>query len=250
MTSVTTYKRMVQPADVDFSLRATIVSMIGYILDIAGIDADSKGFGIKKLTRENRSWVVSRMALDFYRFPYKYETIHITTWVNDYGKLLTTRNFTMVDENYNSIFAAVTQWAMIDLFTRRPLDLRHVDEYSQHLCKEKSPIDNPHKIAAIIPQKTAIHKVTYSDIDFNRHVNSLRYITLMVDMLPIEFLSKPNSMHVEINFLHESRYGDILTIGYEQSNSKLQFEIKNVRNIAICRASIEWKTDTEWKNLG
>ncbi|MDR2651215.1 MAG: acyl-ACP thioesterase [Prevotellaceae bacterium] len=241
MTLKTTYKHTVQPADVDFSLRTTIVSMIGYILDIAGVDADKKGFGIKKLTGENRSWVISRMALDFYRLPYKYEIIHITTWVNDYGKLLTTRNFTIADENRNSVFAAVTQWAMIDLSTRRPLDLRHVDEYNQHLCEEESPIDNPQKIAAINPQKTIIHNITYSDIDFNRHVNSLRYITLMIDMLPIEFLSNTNPIHVEINFLHEAQYGDTLTIGYEQRGIKSLFEIKNSKDIAICRASIEWK---------
>jgi acyl-ACP thioesterase len=241
MTSKTTYRHTVQPAETDFSLRATIVSMIGYILDIAGVDADKKGFGIKKLNGENRSWVISRMAMDFHRLPYKYETVNITTWVNDYGKLLTTRNFTIADENNNSIFAAVTQWAMIDLSTRRPLDLRHVDEYNRHLCVEQSPISNPIKIAAINPQQTIIHKVAYSDIDFNRHVNSLRYFTLMIDMLPVEFLSNTNPIHIEINFLHESQYGDILTAGYEQCGSKSLFEIKNNNGTAICRASIGWK---------
>ncbi|MDR0420445.1 MAG: acyl-ACP thioesterase [Prevotellaceae bacterium] len=228
-------------SEVDFSLRATIVSMIGYILDTASVDADKKGFGVKKLNSENRSWVISRMALDLYRLPYKYETIDITTWVNDYGKLLTTRNFFVTDENNCSIFAAVTQWAMIDLSTRRPLDLRNVDEYKRYMCIEQSPINNPIKIAAINPQQTIIHKVAYSDIDFNRHVNSLRYFTLMIDMLPIEFLANTNPIHVEVNFLHESQYGDTLTAGYEQCGSKSLFEIKNSNNIAICRASIEWK---------
>ncbi|MDR2125821.1 MAG: acyl-ACP thioesterase [Prevotellaceae bacterium] len=242
MTSKTTYKHTVQPSEVDFSLRATIVSMIGYIIDIAGVDADAKGFGIKKLNNDNHSWVISRMALDFYRLPHKYESIDITTWVNDYGKLLTTRNFTVTDENSRSILAAVTQWAMIDISTRRPVDLRYVDEYNKYLCADISPVKIPCKIAAINPQKTVIHEIVYSDIDFNRHVNSLRYLTLMIDMLPIELLSNTNPIHVEINFLHESQYGDILTIAYEQRGIKSLFEIKNSGNIPICRALIEWET--------
>jgi acyl-ACP thioesterase len=222
--------------------------MIGYILDIAGADADKKGFGIKKLGSENRSWVISRMALDLYRLPNRYETVEIATWVNDYGRLLTTRNFTAADENGSSILAAVTQWAMIDLSTRRPLDLRYVDEYNRHLCIEQTPINNPIKIAAINSQETIVHKITYSDIDFNRHVNSLRYFMLMIDTLPIEFLSNTNPVHIEVNFLHEAQYGDTLTAGYEQRGTKSLFEIKNSSGTVICRASIEWKAETTWKN--
>jgi acyl-ACP thioesterase len=241
MTSKTTYKHTVQLYEIDFSMRATIVSMIGYILDIAGVDADAKGFGIKKLNSENRSWVVSRMALDFYRLPHKYEQINISTWVNDYGKLLTARNFTIFDEKNSLIFAALTQWAMIDISTRQPLDLRYADEYNKYLCADQSPVKNPRKIAAINPQKTVTHRVKYSDIDFNRHVNSLRYLTLMIDMLPVELLMTATPTHIEVNFLRESQYGDVLTIGYEQCETKSLFEIKNSDDIAICRTSIEWK---------
>jgi acyl-ACP thioesterase len=240
----TNYPVTIQPSDVDFSLRATIVSMIGYILDIAGVDADTKGFGIKKLSAENHSWVLSRMAIDIYRLPEKYEKIEITTWVNDYGRMLTTRNFTIADEKQNCILAAVTQWAMIDLSSRRSLNLSEIAEYDQYLCKEPSPIEHPRKVAQINPTQTFVHKVVYSDIDFNRHVNSLRYFELMIDMLPIETLSKTNPIHVEINFLRESKFGDTLTIGYEQQDNTSLFEIKNAEDIAICRATIELKGES------
>ena len=241
MTTKTTYTKIVQPADVDFSLRASIVSVINYIFETAGADADIKGFGVKQINTKNRSWVLSRMALDFYRLPNKYEKIHVTTWVNDYGRLMTTRNFAIEDDSNYRIFAAVTQWAMIDLSTRQPLDLRFTDEYKQYLCDEFSPIDSPRKIAPINPEKTEIHKVVYSDIDFNGHVNALRYLILMLDLLPIENLLTKKPAHLEVNFLHESQYGDTLTIGCEQRDFVWIFEVKNQNNIAICRASIKWE---------
>jgi acyl-ACP thioesterase len=241
MATKTTYTRTVHPSEVDSSLRASIVSSISYILDTAGNDADAKGFGVKDINAENHSWVLSRMSIDLYRLPDKYEKIHITTWVNDYGRIVTTRNFTVEDENNRRIFAAITQWAMIDLTTRQALDLRTVDEYGQHLHNEPSPIDNPQKIASINPEQTACHKVVYSDIDFNGHVNSLRYLILMFDLLPVETLMNLKPVHIEVNFLHESQYGDTLIVGYEQCNSTWIFEIKNQNNIAICRASIKWE---------
>jgi len=241
MTTKTTYTKTVQPTDVDFSLRASIVSMINYVLETAGVDADIKGFGVKKINVENHSWVLSRMALDLYRLPNKYEKIHITTWVSDYGRMMTTRNFIVTDENNLRIFAAVTQWAMIDLSTRQPIDLRSVDEYGQFLCNDPSPIDGPRKVLPINPEQTVIHKVVYSDIDFNKHVNALRYLILMFDLLPIEIMSSIKPAHIEVNFLHESQYGDTLTVSYEQRDSTWIFEIKNQHNIAVCRVSIKWE---------
>ena len=237
----TDYPFTIQPEDVDFLQRATIVSLIGYILDVGGLDADTKGFGVKKLFAENHSWVLSRMAIDIYHLPKKHEKIEITTWVNEYGRMLTTRNFTVADEKQICVLAAVTQWAMIDLSSRQPLNLSGVAEYDKYLCKEPSPIEHPRKVPQIIPTQTAIHKVVNDDIDFNKHVNSLRYIELMIDMLPTEILSKTNPIHIEINFLRESVCGDTLTVGYEQRDNKSIFEIKNIDNV-VCRASFEWKS--------
>ena len=242
MTTKTTYTKTIHSSKVDFSLRASIVSMIGDVLAIAGEDADLKDFGVQKINAENHSWVLSRMALDVYRLPCRYEKIYITTWVNDYGRMMTTRNFTVNDENNRRIFAAVTQWAMIDLSTRQPVDLRSVDEYGQYLCEEPSPIDNPRKVPQINPEQVAIHKVVYSDIDFNGHVNALRYLTLMFDLLPIETISTTEPAHLEVNFLQESQYGDTLSVGYEKRDSTWIFEIKNQHNAAICRASIRWES--------
>jgi len=112
------YNYRVEPQDVDFTLRATIPSLGSAILNTAGIDAHGKGFGVDALNADNHSWVLSRMAVEFDCQPGQYTDYTIATWINEYGRVLSTRNFTLTDAAGNEFGAAVTQWAMIDLRSR------------------------------------------------------------------------------------------------------------------------------------
>jgi acyl-ACP thioesterase len=83
--------------------------------------------------------------------------------------------------------------------------------------------------------------VVYSDIDFNRHVNTLRYIDLIFDSLPIELIEKNNGMRLDINFIAEALYGEVLTIGWTSEGNVWQFEISSDSGKKLCRAKIEFK---------
>ena len=236
------YKYRVEPQDVDFTLRATIPSLGSAILNTAGIDAHGKGFGVDALNADNHSWVLSRMAVEFDCQPGQYTDYTIATWINEYGRVLSTRNFTLTDAAGNEFGRAVTQWAMIDLRSRSALDLSWVgDAHADAIVDAPSPTDKPRKIRDVDPAQTAVHKVVYSDIDFNRHVNTMRYIEMMIDMLPLEMLMQEAPVRLDIHFLRECRYGQTLAVGYEQRGLTALFEIRSDAGTVAVRASIEWK---------
>ena len=83
MAGKTTYRFEVDPQQVDFTLRMTIPALGSEVLNVAGIDAQRKGFGIDVLNRNNFSWVWSRMALEIDDRPEQYTAYRITTWVNE-----------------------------------------------------------------------------------------------------------------------------------------------------------------------
>ena len=115
MAEKSVYRFRVEPQEVDFSLRATIPALGSAVLNTAGVDAQRKGFGVDALNRDNFSWVLSRMALEVDARPRQYAEYDITTWVNEYGRVLSTRNFTLCDAGGREFGRAVTQWCMIDL---------------------------------------------------------------------------------------------------------------------------------------
>ena len=242
MATKTAYPFRVEPQEVDFSLRITLVALGGNILNIAGIDAHTKGFGVDALNKDNFSWVLSRIAFEFDYRPEEYVKYEIATWISDYGRVLSTRNFTLCDASGVDFGRAVSQWAMIDLRSRTAVDLSWVgDAHADAIVQEPSPTDRPRKIRSVTPTQCTEHRVVYSDIDFNRHVNTMRYIEMMLDQLPIEMLTQEAPVRLDIHFLKECRYGQTLTVGCELHERSALFEISSDGGAtASVRASIAW----------
>lgn len=242
MAEKTLYPYRVEPQDVDFTLRATVASLGSVILNTAGLDAYGKGFGVDVLNAENHSWVLSRLAVEFDARPEQYTDYTIATWISDYGRVLSTRNFTLTDSAGHQFGRAVSQWAMIDLQSRTAVDLSWVgDAHADAIVAEPSPAERPRKIREVHPTRTAEHRVVYSDIDFNRHVNTMRYIEMMLDMLPVELLTLEAPMRLDIHFLHECRFGQTLRIGCEERERAALFEIAADDGVAAVRAGVEWR---------
>ncbi len=243
MAEKTHYNYQVDPQWVDFTMRATLSSLANAVLGVAGIDAQRKGFGTDTLNKENFSWVLLRMAMEFDYRPEQYTDFLITTWVNDYGRMMSTRNFTVQDGEGKLFGRIVTQWCMIDLTTRRPIDLHTpmiAETHGKYLVDSPSPAEAPCRLGAINPQTQRFRDVVYSDIDFNYHVNTLRYIDMMLDCLPIETFETNRPLRMDLNFQHECRYGQQLVIAHEHCDNCELFEIGREGTAAV-RARLEWR---------
>ncbi len=237
-----TYRYRIGQRDIDASLRARLYTMGDLILGAAGDDADMLGFGVSDLNTGNASWVLSRMAVELRRLPTRGEDMDIYTWVSDYGRLFTTRNMTLADEAGEQIGAAVTLWAMIDLDTRRPLDLSPLSNRATSLVDREPPIERPRKVGSFECTSEQRYAVVYSDIDFNGHVNSMKYLEWMVDTLPAEALASLDALRFDINYLHEATLGETLTIcsGTDSACPVVthHFDIRNAAGTSICRATV------------
>lgn len=236
-----TYRYRVEPRDVDHTCRARIVSMADYILDTAGEDAEQRGFGVRSLFENGSTWVLSRFAVELDRLPGQYETFDVRTWVSSFDRLLTTRNFELYDARGERMGAAVSNWVMLDLKSRRPMDLRGRPEYERAIIPEPSPVEAPRRLAAVEGSESRRHRVAYSDVDFNCHMNSMRYLSLMIDMLPLETLTSQAFRRFDMNFLHESRFGEDLVVACEHGAGIDRFEIRKADGTAACRADVAWR---------
>ena len=67
----------------------------------------------------------------------------------------------------------------------------------------------------------------------------------MMDMLPIERLEGNDPMRLDIHFMHECKFGQVLTVGCEQRENTALFEIKNDEGTVACRAAVEWRQKAE-----
>jgi acyl-ACP thioesterase len=183
------------------------------------------------------------MAVEIDRQPEQYEEYSIDTWVNPHAsRLISPRNFELSDSNGVQFGRAISQWCVIDFEKRMPVSLEEIDSlFEGKFCDAPAPCEAPRKVRGIEPSVVRKHEVRYSDIDFNRHVNTMRYIRMMLNTLPIEYLTENRPLRLDIHFAKECRLGEVLTIGYEQRDNLSLFEIRNGDNAVACTAAIEWR---------
>ncbi len=237
-----TYNYTIESRDVDASMRVRPYAMGDLVLKAAGDEADILGFGVRDLNTGaasegvEASWVLSRVAIEMHRLPTQGEQVAIYTWVSDYGRLMTTRNMVISDERGEQIGAAVTQWVMIDVATRRPMDLSALSNKSTSLVDREPPIERPKKLGVIsVASEEILHKVVYSDIDFNGHAGSMKYIEWMVNSLPAADVARlAYGFRLDINYLHEALLGQELTICRDGG----VFDIRNTDGTSMCRAEV------------
>ena len=128
MAEITNYKYRVEPQDVDFTLRASAPSVVNYILNTAGLDAHNKGFGVEVLQRQSLSWVLSRLSVEIDSLPAQYDEFEVATWINEFNRLSSTRNFTLHDRSGMQFARAVSQWCMINIESRTVADRSSLED--------------------------------------------------------------------------------------------------------------------------
>ena len=236
--SVFRYK--VGPQHVDFTSRVSVSSMCDLVLHAAGEDAHKRGFGIDALAGNNYGWVLSRMCLEMDYLPEEYSEFTLYTWISDYNRLSSTRNFTLVNDKGEEFGRAVSQWCMIDYATRMPVDMNTMAKaHEVNMVDSPSPCERPRRIGVVTSEPVKEHRVVYSDIHFNRHMNTMRYIDMIFDTLPIEVPEHLSAFRFDMNFMKESRYGDHLTLMAQSEGNTYQFAYRNDSGEALCRMALE-----------
>ena len=232
----------VEPRHVDFTGRVSVSSLCDIVLHAAGEDAHHKGFGIDALAGNNYGWVLSRMCIELDYMPAEYSEFDVHTWISDYNRLSSTRNFILIDANGREFGRSATQWCMIDFSTRMPVDMNTMAKaHEGNMVDCPSPCERPRRIGAVESEPVLNHKVVYSDIDFNRHMNTMRYIDIIFDSMPIEVPEKLESWRMDLNFMKEAVYGDQLSLMTNAADNVSQYEFRNQNGDALCRIALEIK---------
>ncbi len=191
--------------------RVSIQAITNYLLESASNHSTHMGVSVKKLFKMNLTWVLSRFHVRMYKYPHWPETITIETWPVHKAKLFALRDFRLLDSKGNEIGVASSSWMMIDFKARKPVAMPDFIEALEN--KEagrtlEDPFERMPKITRV-DSENEFH-VRQSDLDVNRHVYSVHYLSWGLETVPVEIWKKYRLADVEINFRAESLYGDFV----------------------------------------
>lgn len=221
--------------EVDGKKRLRLFNLENYLLEVAGTVADELGFGIANLHPKGLTWILTRLSVEMYEMPTHCEKVRFETWIESNAHMLSTRDFRIYSGD-KLIGQCKSVWAVLDLVKREIVNI--FDDPIFEGCVDGEVLDMQRVRMTTIPEPTgcAPHKVVYSDIDYNGHCNSCRYLQAMTDAYLPDYYGK--KVRLDINYSKEAMLGETLQTNYLVTEDGVQYQQKNEAGETSCSAKI------------
>ena len=189
------------------------------VIEISTLHANAWGVGYAKLIESNEGWVLSRVTVEMTRYPRINDTYTVTTWIEGYNRFFSQRNVAITDAEGNVVGEARTIWMAINFATRQGVDISQLSYINKNVSDRRSGIAPQSRLRPVGEGTREVdYQFKYVDCDFNRHVNTVRYIELLMNQFTLEHYDSHMLKRLEIAFVKETHYADVATVVIDDSN--------------------------------
>jgi len=229
------YEYEIKYQEVDGNKKLRLFNLENYLLEVAGTVADQLGFGIAQLHPKGLTWILTRLSLEMYELPTHCEKVRFETWIESNAHMLSTRNFRIYSGD-KLIGQCKSVWAVLDLQKREIVNIFDDPIFADSV--DGDVIEMARVRMTTLPEPTGCmpHKIVYSDIDYNGHCNSCRYLQAMMDAYLPDYYGK--KIRLDINYSKEVMLGDELQTYYLVAADGVQYQQKNQNGETSCSAKI------------
>ena len=229
------YEYEIKYQEVDGRKRLRLFNLENYLLEVAGTVADELGFGIAVLHPRGLTWILTRLSVEMYELPTHCERVRFETWIESNAHMLSTRDFRIYSGD-RLIGICKTVWAILDLQKREIVN--YFDDPIFENTIDGEVLEMPRVRMTTIPEPTGSmpHKIVYSDIDYNGHCNSCRYLQAMTDAYLPDYYGK--KVRLDINYSKEAMLGEEMQIYYLVTDDGVQYQMKNEAGETSCSAKL------------
>lgn len=195
------------------------------------------------LKDQGLSWVLSDMHLQYEAsLPFWREPYSIGVWIRRNQKVRIFTDFTAVNAR-GEVFARGTGiWLVIDLATRQPVVADHV--FDRFAVENRAAIDGfrfPAIPAGDDLVGSELYKIKVHDIDFNNHLNSVRFLGGGVDPLGSRFLLDNRLRSVTVRYLKELLCDETIQASVYRLHEGFVHRISDGSGEEACRFLTTWE---------
>lgn len=187
--------------------------LVSRIIESATNHANSLGIGYARLIEMDLAWVLSRVSIEIETLPGINDTYIMNTWIESTNRLFSERCFSITDVDGKVYASARTTWAAICITTRQAANPDVLGDVmfpsNPPICEVKAAKRTPP-----IPDGSDCGSYTfrYCDVDFNRHVNTVRYVGLILNHWGLDWYDAHKIVRFDIAFHHECHFGETVAV--------------------------------------
>lgn len=193
-------------------------------------DAEAGGFGFSFLRERGLAWVLARQVVEFRKLPHFKDELEMQTWHRGVTGPFYVRDYRLIGADGEVAVASSSSWVLLDLQSRTmvmpgKVDLPAVEDAAPGMQAIDGVATKVSPARGVPSVKAGERTALFSDIDYNRHVNNVRYIGWALDVLPLTLLEEKPLRSLSINFNHEVHPGEKVAL-YIQENPSGEYFVE------------------------
>lgn len=230
--------------EIDYTYRLKPYYMAAFFQNNFACDFTDRGLAAFDLQRDNKSWAISEIHIEFWaELPFWRSDIRLVGWNSKVQGLKLYRDFEAFSADGQLLARGTSSWFVFDQTKRRPVRMDFLLDKIEVINKQAIP---DFVFSKIKPFEGLLfeesQKVRSYDLDFNWHVNSMRYIAGALETVPLEYRKVHRIKSYTIKYARETMYGELIrSKAFQNDNQFFHHLTKNSDQTEICRMFSEWE---------
>lgn len=213
------------PGEANAQQEMSLGLLTSRIIEIATEHANHLNIGYANMDSRNLGWVLSRLTIEMKHYPRVNEYYTIITWVESWNRHFSERNFEIQDGNGQTIGYVRTVWMVINTVTHENAGTDSLQFDLSIVSGRECPIARQSKLRPAECDTPTEYKFRYTDIDFYRHVNTVRHIELLLNQFDMDDFDRYFIRRFEIAFMQEGIYNHTVQIRKSQTDAERCFSV-------------------------
>ncbi len=235
----------IRNSECDMSLKLSPAAVLDYFQEAAGRSCIPYGVAVPEIiTNYGMTWVLSGLTVVFDSYPSWPDEIVIDTWPRKQKGFKAFREFLIKSSSGEVLVRGSSVWALLDVESRRPCK---TDFVAEHLPQDPAEaLENPP--LGRVPRADSFNledvtfPVTPSDLDYNNHVNNIRYLIWLLSYLDPSYSREKEISELNIVFTGEARLGDDICLkSFLEDDRGLHSFVRIQDEREVCRMSTAWR---------
>jgi medium-chain acyl-[acyl-carrier-protein] hydrolase len=221
----------------DYTLSPTAV--LNFFQESCLEQSAALGVGPDFMDSRKLGWFLVKYDLHFHAYPHFGDAITVETEAVGCKQFAYHRRFALRDAAGKALMEADSEWMIFDRDGGRLVRLEEVPENEAYQAAPEMHFRMKRltRVEAWTEEKQ--FQVRYLDIDFNGHVNHVKYLAWALETLPLEKVKTMEVERARIIYKNQAFYGDMVTVrSCLVGPDAYRMDIENSDGLLLCQLEI------------